>query len=246
MTDILLLPKGLLKRAAVKAIDLIYPRRCPVCDEPAPAGEEICLSCMKSLKALKYPWCDKCGKKLNSGTGICSDCERKTHSFARCRSVFEYPCISSAIYRFKYLGRREYASCFARCSVKILGDYISVVNPDMIACVPLSKGKMLKRGYNQAQDLAEELSKVINVPFCPAAVRRIRNTAPMKLLSPAQRQKNLKNAFKSGQNVVKSKRILLVDDIYTTGATMDAVSSALLEAGAESVYCMTLASGAGI
>jgi predicted amidophosphoribosyltransferase len=65
-------------------------------------------------------------------------------------------------------------------------------------------------------------------------------------LSPAERQKNLKNAFKSGQIVVKSKRILLVDDIYTTGATMDECAKVLLEAGAESVYCMTLASGAGI
>ncbi len=246
MTDILLLPKDFLKRAAAKVTELVYPRRCPVCDEPAPYGEKICLSCMKKLKALRYPWCEKCGKKLNSESRICTDCEKRPHSFVRCRSVFEYPCISSAVYRFKYLGRREYAAFFAESSVKVLGDYIEGLNPDMITCVPLSNAKMLKRGYNQAGDYAEELSKLINVPFCEAAVKRVRNTAPMKLLSPAERQKNLKNAFKSGQNVVKSKRILLVDDIYTTGATMDACARVLLEAGAESVYCMTLASGAGI
>ena len=68
----------------------------------------------------------------------------------------------------------------------------------------------------------------------------------MKLLSPAQRQKNLKNAFKSGQNVVKSKSILLVDDIYTTGATMDACAKVLFDAGADSVYCIALASGKGV
>lgn len=246
MTDTHLLPKDFLKRAGAGIIELVYPRRCPVCDEPAPYGEKICLSCMRTLKALKQPWCEKCGKKLNTESGICKDCERRPHSFARCRSVFEYPCISSAIYRFKYLGRREYAPMFAESSLKVLGDYISIADPDMITCVPLSREKMLKRGYNQAGDYAKELSKLTDIPFCETAVKRVRNTAPMKLLSPAERQKNLKNAFKSGQNVVKSKRILLVDDIYTTGATMDACASVLLEAGAESVYCMTLASGAGI
>ncbi|MBP5553774.1 MAG: ComF family protein [Lachnospiraceae bacterium] len=246
MTDTLLLHKGFLKRAGCRAIDLIYPVRCPVCDDAAPRGETICLSCMKSLKALKYPWCEKCGKKLNSGTGICGDCQKTKHRFERCRSVFEYPCVRDAVYRFKYLGRREYAYFFAESSVKILGDYLAMVRPDIITAVPLSAEKMLKRGYNQAGDYASELSKRTNIPFCPDAIKRIRNTAPMKLLSPAERQKNLKNAFKSVQNVVKSKRILLIDDIYTTGATMDECASVLLEAGAESVYCMTLASGAGI
>ncbi len=246
MTDTLLLLKDFLKRAGNKAIDLIYPVRCPVCDNAAPYGKKICLDCMRSLKALRYPWCEKCGKKLNFGEGICGDCKRDEHYFARCRSVFEYPCISKAVYRFKYLGRREYAAFFAESSVKILGDYLGVIKPDAIACVPLSKEKMLKRGYNQAQDYAGELSKLTNIPFYPGALKRVRNTAPMKLLNPAQRQKNLKNALKSGQNVVKSKRILLIDDIYTTGATTDACAKVLLEAGAESVYCMTLASGAGI
>lgn len=246
MTDILLLPKGFLKRATGRILSLVYPARCPVCDNAAPYGTGICLSCMKSLKALKYPWCEKCGKKLTSGTGICNDCRKREHLFKRCRSVFEYPCISKAVYRFKYLGRREYASFFAESSVKVLGDYISLADPDMIACVPLSEEKMLKRGYNQAGDYARELSKLTDIPFYPGVIKRVKNTAPMKLLSPAERQKNLKNAFKSGQIVVKSKRILLVDDIYTTGATMDECAKVLLEAGAESVYCMTLASGAGI
>lgn len=246
MTDTLLLLKDLLKRAAAKAVDLVYPARCPVCDNAAPYGEKICLDCLRSLKALRYPWCEKCGKKLNFGEGICGDCKRNEHSFVRCRSVFEYPCISNPVYRFKYLGRREYAAFFAESSVKILGDYLAMTKPDAIVCVPLSKKKMLKRGYNQAEDYAGEVSKLTNIPFYPGALKRVRNTAPMKLLSPAERQKNLKNAFKSGQSVVKSKRILLIDDIYTTGATTDACAKVLLEAGAESVYCMTLASGAGI
>jgi ComF family protein len=246
MTDTLLLRKGFLKRAGARTIDLIYPVRCPVCDDAAPGGEKICLNCMKMLKALKYPWCEKCGKKLDSDTGVCGDCRKTKHNFERCRSVFEYPCVKDAIYRFKYLGRREYAYFFAESSVKILRDYLAMACPDIITAVPLSDEKMFKRGYNQAGDYALELSKLLNIPFCPEAVKRVKNTAPMKLLSPAERQKNLKNAFKSGQSVVKLKRILLIDDIYTTGATMDECAGVLLEAGAESIYCMTLASGAGI
>ena len=165
MTDTLLLLKDLLKRAAAKAVDLVYPARCPVCDNAAPYGEKICLDCLRSLKALRYPWCEKCGKKLNFGEGICGDCKRNEHSFVRCRSVFEYPCISNPVYRFKYLGRREYAAFFAESSVKILGDYLAMTKPDAIVCVPLSKRKMLKRGYNQAEDYAGEVSKLTNIPL---------------------------------------------------------------------------------
>ena len=246
MTDILLLLKDFLKLAGSEAIELIYPRRCPVCDKPAPFGKKICPGCIKLLKPLRDAWCEKCGKKVNSSARICADCTKRTHSFARCRSVFEYPCISGSVYKFKYMGRREYSRFYAESSVKVLGNYLALIRPDIIVSVPLSKSKMLKRGYNQASDYARELSEILNVPFCGSAVERVKNTVPMKLLSPSERQKNLKNAFKSGQNVVKSKRILLVDDIYTTGATMDACADVLLEAGAESVYGITLASGTGI
>ena len=86
------------------------------------------------------------------------------------------------------------------------------------------------------------LSKLLNIPFCPEAINRVKNTAPMKLLSPAERQKNLKNAFKSGQNVVKSKRILLVDDIYTEGVNIDEDAiQTLYEYGAKKVIFYSIA-----
>ena len=247
MTGTVHLLKDSARQTAARMISLIYPLRCPVCDRPVrPYGEDICLACMKKLKALKQPFCEKCGKKISKPTGICMDCSRREHTFTRCRSAFEYDTVRASIYRFKYLGRREYSKVFAEMTDRILADYLYGVRPDAIVPVPLSREKERTRGYNQARAYAGELSKLMNIPLLDDALIRVRNTAPMKLLPPPERAKNLKNAFKSGQNVVKSKSILLVDDIYTTGATMDECAKVLFEAGADKVYCVALASGKGV
>ncbi len=246
MTGSVLLQKGL-KKPFLKITRFLYPTRCPICDDPAwPTDRGICFSCMKKLKANAGFFCEKCGKKLTPGDGLCNDCKTKGHVFERCRSAFEYDGISESLYRFKYLGRREYAKVYAGLSVEVLRDYLTIIKPDVITPVPLSREKENKRGYNQALDLCVALSAETGIPVLPDTVRRVKNTAPMKLLSPSERQKNLKNAFKSGENVVKSKRVLLVDDIYTTGATMDACAEILYGEGADSVYCLTISSGAGI
>ncbi len=177
---------------------------------------------------------------------FCADCGRVSHAFARSRGAFEYGPLSKAMYRYKYLGRSEYSKIFSELTYRQLADYIHGVRPDIIAAVPVSKKKLLKRGYNQAAELARELSELSGIPFEEGALLRVRDTSPMKLLSPSERQKNLKNAFTGGQNVVKFKRVLLVDDIYTTGSTMDECSRALLKAGAESVYGLSMASGSGV
>ncbi|MCR5618483.1 MAG: ComF family protein [Lachnospiraceae bacterium] len=247
MKDFLLLPKGFLKRATDKCVTLLYPSRCPVCDRPVwPASERICLSCLKTLKPVNNSFCEKCGKKMGEGSGLCSDCGRIKHVFARNRGAFEYGSLSKAMYRYKYLGRREYADIFAKLTYSQLKDYVYLSGADIIAAVPVSKKKLLKRGYNQAGELAKGISDLSGIPYFEGALLRVRDTAPMKLLSPSERQKNLKNAFISNANVVKSKRVLLVDDIYTTGSTMDACSRALFDAGAENVFCMTVASGTGV
>lgn len=247
MKDFLLLPKGFLKRALTEAETLLYPSRCPVCDRPVwPSSERICLSCLKTLKPINAPFCEKCGKKISAGRRLCSDCGRVSHAFARSRGAFEYGPVSKAMYRYKYLGRREYADVFAYLTYSQLEDYMHGVKSDIIAAVPVSKKKLLKRGYNQAAEVAKRLSYLSGIPFEKDALLRVRDTSPMKLLSPSERQKNLKNAFTGGQNVVKFKRVLLVDDIYTTGSTMDECSRALLKAGAESVYGLSIASGTGV
>jgi ComF family protein len=112
----------------------------------------------------------------------------------------------------------------------------------MIA-VPLHPKRFRKRGYNQAELLAKELSARMEVPFYKDIVRRTKNTAPLKLLNASERQNNLKKAFKIGRNDVKWKSVIIVDDIYTTGSTIDACASVLLEIGIQKIYFVALAIG---
>ena len=157
MKDILPSPKGFFRLAADKCVSLLYPARCPVCDRPVwPASERICLSCLKTLKPIDYPFCEKCGKKLAPGRRICSDCGRTRHAFVRNRGAYEYSGLSKAMYRYKYLGRREYAKVFAELTYSQLSDYIHGCGADIIAAVPVSGKKLLKRGYDQAAELGKD------------------------------------------------------------------------------------------
>ena len=189
----------------------------------------------------------KCGKKIKQDDKMyCFDCSRKKHEFERGFAVFEYQDIKKSLYRFKYAGRAEYASYYAQKTVEVLGDTIKGLNPDALIPVPLHKKRMRKRGYNQAQEYSIELSKRLQIPTITRFVIREKNTIPLKKLSNEQRQNNLKNAFKISQNDVKLETIIVIDDIYTTGTTIDAVARACKEAGVRKVYFLSIAIGNGL
>ncbi len=226
---------------------LIFPTRCPVCDRiVTPYGEKICLECMKELRLLTPPWCMKCGKKLKEQEQFCEDCKKKEHQYTRGRALYEYGSVSKCIYQMKYAGKQEYATFFGEEMGKYLGEFIRHVKPDGIVPIPLHKKRLNRRGYNQAALLAKELGDYLGVPVYDKLIYRIRNTQPLKLLNPQERQNNLKKAFIIGENDVKLKTILVVDDIYTTGSTIDEVTKVLKRCGVETVYFVTLACGAGI
>ena len=232
-------------------IQLFFPLRCPVCDGIVrPFGEKICTECIPKLPPLSPPWCNRCGKKLLLEEGICSDCRSKKHYFVRGRSVYEYKGVAEAIYRFKYRNRKEYADFFGEETAKYLGDFLRKLRPDYLIPIPLHRKRFLKRGYNQAALLAEAIGNYTNIPVLSNGLIRKKNTVPLKLLKPQERQNNLENAFTIGKNDVKlrvnSKVIVLVDDIYTTGASVDEATKVLLQAGAKEVYFVTLASGTGV
>ena len=129
---------------------------------------------------------------------------------------------------------------------KYLGDFIRSVSPDVLVPVPLHKKKLSKRGYNQAACLARALGKNMQLPVDEKLVKRVRIRYEA-WLNPAERQNNLKKAFNIGRNDVKLyDRIILVDDIYTTGTTLDEIAALLKSHGVSEVYCVTLACGAGL
>lgn len=237
-----------IKNIADALISLIFPRRCPVCDKPVkPYGSLICADCVSKIRYVGSDCCYKCGKPLDDpNEEYCADCRRGRHFFTKGISVFEYKSVSDSIYRFKYKNRREYADFFGICMSQKLGECIRGWRPDALVPVPIHPSKMKTRGYNQAALLAKALSEHIGVPVMENAVRRVKKTAPLKDLSPTERNNILRGAFKLHSDVVKLKTIVLIDDIYTTGATTDEIARLLKEAGVENVYCATLAIGRGM
>lgn len=228
-------------------LQLLYPRRCPVCDKIVkPTGEQICLECLGRLKILTPPWCMKCGKKLRQEGEYCTDCRRKEHVFQRGRALYEYESAAMSIYRFKYGGRQEYADYFGAQMAEYLGNFIRSVQPDGLIPIPLHRKRKAVRGYNQAELLARALGRQLGVPVYTGFLVREKNTSPLKYENPQERQNNLKKAFNIARNDVKLEKAVVVDDIYTTGSTMDEVAQVLKAAGVKEVYFVTLAIGAGI
>jgi len=203
----------------------------------------ICPSCRDKLKYIEGNVCLKCGKPVASGEEWCDDCEKNAHVFTKGAALYRYECIRQSIYRIKYEGRREYLDFFADEIVRRLGQQIRFWDADAVIGVPLYKSRYRKRGYNQADVLASKIARKTGIPFYKNLVLRVKNTAPQKGLDVQERQNNLKKAFIIGQNVVKLKTIIVIDDIYTTGSTIDAVAGVLKDAGVLHVYFITLAIG---
>lgn len=236
-----------MRRAAGVCLQLLFPRRCPVCDGiVTPFGEKICLECIPRLKPVAPPRCMKCGKHLGNDRMLCGDCAKKHHKYDAGRALYDYRSAALPIYRLKYGGRREYADCFGEQMALLLGDFIRGTGADGLVPVPLHPRRLAARGYNQAELLARALGRCCGLPVYPKMVKRVRNTTPLKLLDPEERQKNLKKAFIIAQNDVKLKSVIIVDDIYTTGSTIDELTETLKENGTEKVYFVTLSAGSGV
>lgn len=231
-----------------KAAALLYPPRCPVCDELLGTGRQsMCPDCRQRVRYLSEPLCCKCGKRISEREAeYCGDCSQGRHVFTAGKALYEYEDIAAALYRFKYGGHREYAHFFAGELARQLGTYIRSLEPDGLVPVPMYRGKQHRRGYNQAELLARELGRQLDIPVCADLVYRNRDTRPLKELNSEERLNNLKRAFNLAQNSVKLKTIILIDDIYTTGSTMDEVSSVLLAGGSRKIYSIVLAIGAGV
>ncbi len=237
---------ALLGRLGNLALDLLYPPRCPLCDRPPlPWGEPVCPACLCALAYVEPPYCLRCGRSIqDEEAALCRDCAgREGESpFVRGRVLYRYEQLAPSIYRFKYKGRREYARFFGREMATHFGDFLERAGAQALCPIPLHKKRQHRRGYNQAELLAREAGAALGLPVYGDLLLRCKNTRPLKELGMAQRQINLKNAFIIGRNDVKLDTIVLVDDIYTTGATLESAAKSLLEGGAaERVYFIALA-----
>ncbi len=227
--------------------NLLFPVRCPICDKVTAWWDKgICCECLKNIRYVEPPRCLKCGKHIEEeAKEYCLDCEERHHFYKQGRALFYYKDIAKSIYRYKYKGRKAYAKIFGNEMAYYLGDYIKSLEVDAIIPVPLFGRKARRRGYNQATLLARILGEELKIPVEEKLVIRNRNTRPLKLLNPEERLNNLKKAFILVENGVKLKRVIIIDDIYTTGSTIDTMAELLMEWGIEEVYFVTLAIGEG-
>lgn len=226
--------------------ELLYPDKCVICGEMVPKGEIFCKECMRPQIYVQGAVCLCCGKSVDEDTSFCQDCEKRQHKFISNRSALVYEGNSKrAMYELKYGNKRIVASYMAGVLEKQLGQWIRNVNPDGIVPIPLHKKRQKQRGYNQANLIAIELGRILDIPVYVDQLQRVEKTRPQKELKSEERENNLKNAFKIGKNAIQLKRIMLLDDIYTTGATLDAATSVLLGHGTKEVYAITVCIGNG-
>ncbi len=244
--------RGNIKSFREAVINAVYPPACPVCGKPAPYVSgvrlDICEECRNRLVYINEDRCLKCGKQLSeTESEYCYDCHRAEHVFEQGAAVFAYSeGIKQSVYRYKYKGCREYAAWYSRQIKERCGLLIDEWAPQVIIPVPLHADRLRIRGYNQAELMAEELGRLTGIRTDSKLLARAKKTKPMKLLDEQERIKNLEKAFIVRGNVVKYKKVLLIDDIYTTGATADACAGVLKDCGAESVFCLSLCIGRGI
>ena len=190
----------------------------------------------------------RCGKPLQKETAeYCADCRKRDSDVVQGRSLWLHQDpVPGAVYRFKYHNRRCYGKLFAGEMALYYGPWIASKDIGVIIPVPLHPSRKRKRGFNQAEILAAVLSEQTGIPVRRDVLFRIKKTKPQKTLDPGERRDNLKGAFAVSGRWKPCRNVLLIDDIYTTGSTIERCAGMLKKAGAENVWFLTISIGQGV
>ena len=218
-------------------LDLLFP---PVCGGCGKAGIRWCDNCQRNLLVVSGPVCDQCGQPQKLA-GLCKNCQKLRPAYQALRSwaVFRDP-LRPALHKLKYrrdLGLGEVLACS-------LAEYIETSlrwDIEVVVPVPLSPQRLSERGYNQVALIAQPLAMLERWDYAPKALKRVRHTRSQVGLSIQERKDNVQNAFEANPRLIGGKKILLIDDVATTGATIVSASGSLVDAGARYVYALTAA-----
>ncbi len=216
-------------------VDILFPPRCGGCQAE---GSLWCQTCAASLVFVQPPTCDKCGEP--NTVGLCSKCQAQPLQIEAIYSAVVFDGqIRHAVHGFKYERQSSLAEPFGR----LLAAYWQsrALHADWLIPVPLHAARQRERGYNQSELLARQLSRQVGVPTLPNGLRRTRATKVQMQLNAAERKINVAGAFQADDVRLRGRRAVVIDDVCTTGATLDACAIALLQAGAASVIGLTLA-----
>jgi len=219
------------------AVESFFPRRCVGCGK---VGGFLCSECLGKLPRLLPPLCPNCGRSQASGI-VCPDCRQRQTEIDGIRSLFRLDeVIRKAIHQLKYRNLKAISPCLA----ELLSDYLesNSLPGEALLCVPLHPRRLRERGYNQSGLLARELGKRIGMPVIEDCLIRVMQAQPqVRAVDVAERRRNVADAFVCRDERISGKQIILIDDVCTSGATLESCAAALKSKGAASVWGLTLA-----
>jgi len=226
-------------------VDLLFPPKCLVCG--AHGSVDICEICKQGFANLEPPFCQRCGVTTDGRREFCDDCHSGAGWYfaqARAAGHFSGP-LRQAVLALKYREKRRLGGPLGAYLAAYLSSkpFDSIV-PDIIVPVPLHRSKLRDRGFNQAQLIAQEVSKAISIPMAENILKRNRRTQPQAGLYAEARIANIRDAFSAARSPqIDGKTVLLVDDVITTMHTIDEAARVLVDAGAKSVLAVSVARG---
>lgn len=226
-----------LGQLAELAVDFFFPRQCVGCGK---IGSFLCPDCHRKLPKLLPPICPRCGRPQASGI-VCPSCRQLQTEIDGIRSPFRFDeVIRKAIHQLKYQNLKAISPCLA----ELLADYLRS-NPllgEFLVPVPLHPRRLRERGYNQSSLLARELGKLTNLWVVEDCLVRVKEARPqVKAANVEERRRNVANAFVCQNDKLSGKQVILIDDVCTSGATLESCATALKNKGALSVWGLTLA-----
>ncbi|MEF8799237.1 MAG: ComF family protein, partial [Candidatus Bipolaricaulota bacterium] len=220
-------------------LDILYPPHCYLCGEPLTTHRYICPDCLDSFEEITGPICEKCGQPARKPGGVCSECSEGNREFFLARSFGRYKPgggLAESIKGLKYEGEKALAKGLAPLLARgESGEFLERV--DAITFVPLSREKLADRGFNQAELLAQSLARDRGIPSFQTLIKE-RATKPQAELGREERLVNVRGSF-TYRKRVDYESVMLVDDVFTTGATVDECSKVLKEAGVGRVFVAT-------
>ena len=236
-------------RYLINLFNFVCPHRCFSCRKII-GGEGFCVDCWKNLRFIEKPYCFVCGRPINISDEmglVCGQCLKNKYYFDRNISVFVYnETIARVIFEFKFHEKTFLSKFFAKFLLKKLeelGEFCEKI--DFITCVPLHTKRLRFRGYNQSLLLANDLAKITQIPCIYDMLLKVKNTKTQVQLSYKKRKTNLLSAFilnKKYLELIKGKNILLIDDVFTTGSTVNECSKVLKRVGrTNKVFVLTIA-----
>jgi len=231
---------------------LIFPRKCPGCGIVLPAGELVCDECAREFKLIEEPTCMICGRHLDNGEK-CYTCSTSDRSNIFGIAIFAYDDIMrKAMSDLKFHGQKDNVDYLAAMAVSRAGSRIRGFDPCALIPVPVHKSRFRERGFNQAEEICKRIGDLLGIPTVTDFLYRNRKTEYQKNLGSRMRKRNTAGAFSCDTDKYPAdrvtdelKRVLLVDDIYTTGSTMEGCASKLAECGVEQIGLLSICIGAG-